>query len=139
GGAVDGQAAESYLLSQYGQSTLQAPARERMHRRLPVTGGSVMVPAAFDMRVLSERNLRDLYALGQEVERIMPKADGMTEQGPFDVELGFQDDKIWLFQIRPFVENSQAQSSEYLQSIAPPKREGVYIDLDSRLDIGPDS
>ena len=139
GGAVDGQAAESYLIDGYGRATLQAPARERMHRRLPVTGGSVMVPAAFDQRVLSESNLQDLYDLGQRVEKIMPRADGMAEQGSFDVELGFQDDKIWLFQIRPFVENSQAQSSEYLQSISPPKREGVYIDLDSRLDVGPES
>ncbi|WP_116105683.1 PEP/pyruvate-binding domain-containing protein [Lewinella sp. IMCC34191] len=139
GGAVDGQAAESYLIDRYGRTTLQAPARERLHRRLPATGGSVMVPAAFNERVLSERNLRDLYDLGQRVEQIMPKAEGMTAQGPFDVELGFQEDKIWLFQIRPFVENSQAQSSDYLQSIAPPKREGVYIDLASRLDVGPES
>ena len=139
GGAVDGQAAESYLLDRYGRFTLQAPARERMHRRLPVTGGSVMVPAAFDARILSEENLRDLYELGQRVEAIMPKAPGMEGQGPFDVELGFQDNKIWLFQIRPFVENSQAQSSEYLQSITPPEKEGVYIDLGQPLDIGLDS
>ncbi|PPK86638.1 pyruvate phosphate dikinase-like enzyme [Neolewinella xylanilytica] len=139
GGAVDGQAAESYLIDRYGSATLQAPARERMHRRLPVTGGSVMVPAAFNERILTDRNLRDLYELGQRVERIMPKADGMEDQGPFDVELGFQDDKIWLFQIRPFVENDQAQSSEYLQGITPPDREGVYIDLGSRLDVGPES
>ena len=139
GGAVDGQAAESYLLDRYGRFYLQAPARERMHRRLPATGGSVMVPEAFDRRILSERNLQELYDLGKRVEAIMPKAPGMEGQGPFDVELGFQDDKIWLFQIRPFVENSQAQSSEYLQRISPPKREGVYIDLDSRLDVGPDS
>ena len=140
GGAVDGQAAESYLIDPYGGITLQAPARERMYRRLPVTGGSVMVAAAFNERVLSEQNLRDLYDLGQRVEQIMPKAEGMEAQGPFDVELGFQDDKIWLFQIRPFVENSQAQSSEYLQSISPPQREeNVYIDLASPLKPDTDS
>ena len=133
GGAVDGQAAEAYLLDRYGRFTLQAPARERMHRRLPVTGGSVMVPAAFDRPVLSSRNLRDLYALGQRVEEVMPKAPGVAADGPFDVELGFQNDKIWLFQIRPFVENSKAQSSEYLLSISPPERQGVYIDLASAL------
>jgi hypothetical protein len=133
GGAVDGQAAESYLLDRFGRFTLQAPARERLHRRLPVEGGSVMVASSFDEPVLSQRNLADLYALGQEVERVMPKAPGVTTDGPFDVELGFEDDKTWLFQIRPFVENSQAQTSEYLQSISPPKREGVYIDLSSPL------
>ncbi|WP_273447315.1 PEP/pyruvate-binding domain-containing protein [Neolewinella agarilytica] len=129
GGAVDGQAAESYLLDHLGRFTLLAPARERLHRRLPKTGGSVMVPAAFDERILSRKNLKDLYELGQEVERVMPASDGVETDGPFDVELGFADDKIWLFQIRPFVENKNAMSSEYLESISPAKREGVWIDL----------
>ncbi|MCP9235108.1 PEP/pyruvate-binding domain-containing protein [Lewinella sp. JB7] len=133
GGAVDGQAAESYLLDRFGRFTLQAPARERMHRRLPATGGSTMVAAAFNEPVLSHQNLVDLYKLGQEVEEVMPQAPGVEAEGPYDVELGFQDDKIWLFQIRPFVENSKAQSSDYLQSISPPKRENVYIDLHSPL------
>ncbi len=134
GGAVDGQAAESYLLDRYGRFTLQAPARERTYRRLPATGGSEMLPATFDRSVLSRRNLVDLYQLAQQVEEVMPKAPGMTAEGPYDVELGFQDDKIWLFQIRPFVENSKAQRSEYLQAISPKKREGVYIDLNSPLE-----
>ncbi|THH41357.1 PEP/pyruvate-binding domain-containing protein [Neolewinella litorea] len=133
GGAVDGQAAEAYLLEHTGRFILQAPARERMHRRLPVTGGSVMVASAFDERILNRKNLEELYVLGQRVEEIMPKAPGVRTEGPFDVELGFKDDKIWLFQIRPFVENDNAQRSEYLQSISPPKREGVYIDLSSKL------
>lgn len=133
GGAVDGQAAESYLLDRYGRFILQAPARERMHRRLPISGGSIMVPASFDRPVLKRENLVDLYQLGRKVEEVMPKADGVESEGPYDVELGFQDDKIWLFQIRPFVENSRAQASEYLQSISPPEREGVYIDLASEI------
>ena len=40
-------------------------------------------------------------------------------EGPYDVELGIKDGKIWLFQIRPFVENKSANSSSYLQSISP--------------------
>ncbi len=136
GGAVDGQAAESYLLDRNGRFVLQAPARERMHRRLPVTGGSEMVASDFDQPILSQQNLKDLYALGQEVERIMPEAPGVHTDGPFDVELGFQDNRIWLFQIRPFVENDIAQKSEYLQRISPPTRDGVYIDLASSMDEG---
>ena len=133
GGAVDGQAAEAYLLDHTGRFTLQAPARERLHRRLPATGGSVMVPAAFDRPVLNQQNLVDLYQLGQRIEEVMPTAPGVSSEGPYDVELGFEDDKIWLFQIRPFVENEKAQGSEYLQSISPPERGGVYIDLASAL------
>ena len=136
GGAVDGQAAETYLLGADGRFTLQAPARERLHRRLPKTGGSVMVAAPFDAAILSAQNLKDLYTLGQEVERIMPTAPGVNTEGPFDVELGFQGDRIWLFQIRPFVENDNAQKSDYLQRISPPEREGVYIDLASSMQEG---
>ncbi|PHI19932.1 phosphoenolpyruvate synthase [Lewinellaceae bacterium SD302] len=130
GGAVDGQAAEAYIMNAGGTPTLLSPARERLHRRLPKSGGSVMVPAGFDERVLSEKNLKDLYDLAREVEKVMPESDGVTGNGPWDVELGFQDDKIWLFQIRPFVENSNAQASEYLESISPEKMpEGTYLDL----------
>lgn len=135
GGAVDGQTAESYLMTRQGDFILEAPARERLHRRLPPTGGSVMVGASFDEAILSRQNLVDLYRLAGEVERVMPRAPGVGSEGPFDVELGFKDDSIYLFQIRPFVENDRAQGSAYLQSLSPPaRREGVYIDLASTLD-----
>jgi len=133
GGAVDGQAAEAYLLRADGTTTLLSPARERLHRRLPVKGGSVMVPAPFSERILSVTNLKDLRQLAGEVERVMPQSPGVDTNGPWDVELGFQNNKIYLFQIRPFVENSRAQSSDYLQSISPQKMEGVYYDLEALL------
>lgn len=133
GGAVDGQAAEAHLLDRFGNSILLSPARERMHRRLPVTGGSVMVPAAFNERILKPQNLKVLRELAEEVEKVMPTAPGVESSGPWDVELGFQNDKAWLFQIRPFVENQRAQSSEYLESISPEKRVGVYLDTEFPL------
>jgi hypothetical protein len=133
GGAVDGQAAEAYLLDMYGRTTLLSPARERLHRRLPVTGGSVMVPAPFNERILSPDNLKDLYELAITAERIMPESSGKKTNGPWDVELGFKDNKIWLFQIRPFVENKRAQASGYLESISPVKRDDVYYDLEIGL------
>lgn len=133
GGAVDGQAAEAYLLRADGTNTLLSPARERLHRRLPASGGSVMLPAAFDERILSPDNLRDLRKLAREVARVMPEAPGINTTGPWDIELGFQNDRIFLFQIRPFVENKRAQSSEYLQRISPPPIKDVYFDLEADL------
>ncbi|MEM9930568.1 MAG: PEP/pyruvate-binding domain-containing protein, partial [Bacteroidota bacterium] len=133
GGAVDGQAAEAYLLDLYGGTTLLSPARERLHRRLPTTGGSVMLPAPFNQRILTTKNIKDLRKLAEKVEEIMPTATGADYQGPWDVELGFLDDKIWLFQIRPFVENKRAQSSGYLESISPPAPKNVYFDLSVSL------
>lgn len=133
GGAVDGQAAEAYLLRADRTTALLSPARERLHRRLPVTGGSTMVRAAFNERILSPQNLADLRQLAGEVERVMPEAPGVDAAGPWDVELGFRNDNIYLFQIRPFVENKQAQSSDYLESISPVVEEGVYYDLTTEL------
>ncbi|MBC6993126.1 PEP/pyruvate-binding domain-containing protein [Neolewinella lacunae] len=135
GGAVDGQAAEAYLLDYTGRTVLLSPARERFHRRLPATGGSVMLSAPFHQRILSEANLLELRKLAAEVERVMPEAPGVTGSGPWDVELGFQNNRIWLFQIRPFVENKQAQSSDYLESISPRQPEGIYYDLTVPLEI----
>lgn len=133
GGAVDGQAAEAWLIGQDQTYTLLSPARERLHRRLPGTGGSVMIPAPFNERILSPQNLRDLRQLSAKVERIMPESSGEAGNGPWDIELGFADDKMWLFQIRPFVENQRAQSSGYLESISPVKRNDVYYDLEVSL------
>jgi len=129
GGAVEGQAAEAWLLDHKGLYSLLSPARERLHRRLPVTGGSVMVPAPFNQRILSPKNLQDLRQLSVKAEEIMPEASGDAGNGPWDIELGFRNDKMWLFQIRPFVENKRAQSSDYLESISPKVQENVYYDL----------
>ena len=133
GGAVDGQAAESWLLPWHSGSTLLSPARERLHRRLPVTGGSTMVPDAFDERILTTENLRDLRDLSVKVEQIMPESTGEKGTGPWDVELGFKDNKIYLFQIRPFVENQRAQSSDYLEKISPRPQANVELDLEASL------
>jgi hypothetical protein len=129
GGAVDGQAAEAWLIGQDATYSLLSPARERLHRRLPVTGGSVMIPAPFNKRILNPKNLKDLRELSATAEKIMPESSGEAGSGPWDIELGFANDKMWLFQIRPFVENKRAQSSGYLESISPVKRDDVYYDL----------
>ena len=47
----------------------------------------------------------------------------------YDVEFGFKDDKLWLFQIRPFVENKQANSSDYLNAISPKTNDNIKISL----------
>lgn len=88
-----------------------------------------MVPASFNERILSPQNLQDLRALSVKAERIMPESSGEASNGPWDIELGFANDKMWLFQIRPFVENKRAQSSDYLESISPKVQEDVYYDL----------
>lgn len=119
GGAVDGQAAESYLLSATGEAQLLSPAREPKFRRLPAQGGSQWYFASFESPILNPSNLQAIRQLSAEVQRIFPSTEGVESQGPFDIELGFQADKMWLFQVRPFVENKKAKGADYLASISP--------------------
>ena len=119
GGAVDGQAAESYLLHHSQNSYLLSPAREPSYRRLPETGGTATKYATFESPILNYQNVFDIRQLAYDIYQKLYKPGSVESQGPFDVELGFKDNKLWLFQIRPFVENKSAMSSTYLESITP--------------------
>jgi hypothetical protein len=119
GGAVDGQAAETWRIDEYGKHHIVSPAREPAYRSIPASGGSREVQATFDERILSTNNLDALFELSKRIRQDLPKAPGISTNGPFDMELGFKDDKIWLFQVRPFVENKAAAASDYLARITP--------------------
>ena len=84
----------------------------------------------FDQPILSEENSRQIASLGKHLKQVLPE-QGIT--GPYDVELGFKDNKLWLFQVRPFVENKKAVSSEYLQSITPKINVKQKIDISTPL------
>lgn len=129
GGAVDGQAAESYLLRMNGNDELLSPAREALHRRLPKSGGSDMKFATYEEAILNKFHRYDLKLLSLEAIKKMPSATGVKNTGPWDIELGFKDDAMWLFQIRPFVENKNAATSAYLESISP------KLDLDKKINL----
>ncbi|WP_108423993.1 PEP/pyruvate-binding domain-containing protein [Flagellimonas amoyensis] len=129
GGAVDGQAAEQYLIKDEGGYTLLAPARERFYNGLPKTGGTEKKKATFQDRVLNERNIKEIHDLARTIRERVPKETHSDYEGAYDVELGFTDNKLWLFQIRPFVENKKALGSTYLESITP------KIDLAKRISL----
>ncbi len=119
GGAVDGQAAESYLVMNKGLNILLSPAREPSYIRLPVSGGSQKHFATFEQAILNEENIKSLRILAEKVKKELPHAPGIETKGPFDIELGFKENKLWLFQVRPFVENKNAAASQYLNSLNP--------------------
>jgi hypothetical protein len=119
GGAVDGQAAESYLIMINGNNILLSPAREPSYITLPTSGGSQKHFATFEDPVLNEWNINSLRIFAEKVKKELPHAPGIETSGPFDIELGFKDNKLWLFQVRPFVENKNAAASQYLNSLNP--------------------
>ncbi len=133
GGAVDGQSAETYTLFMDGGFRLLAPARETYYHALPVTGGTAKRSATFETPVLNSQNLTDIRSLARTIRETMPRETGSDYKGAYDVELGFQDNKLWLFQIRPFVENKKALSSGYLESISPEINTKKEIPLSEKL------
>ncbi len=135
GGAVDGQAAETWLLDGQGMDHLITPAREPSYLSIPATGGSIKAMTGFEERLLNPDNLRALRALSGHILKGLPGSPGLSTRGPFDVELGFKDDKIWLFQVRPFVENKQAAASEYLLQITPVFENNRRISLDAKIKL----
>ncbi len=132
GGAVDGQAAETHLITTHA-SVLLAPARDLYHNRLPTTGGTLKEIATLEDPILTKENIKQLRNFAITLRDILPKATKSDYKGAYDVELGFKDDKLWLFQIRPFVENKKAMGSAYLESITPKIRNDKKIQLSTKL------
>jgi len=67
-------------------------------------------------RVETYEDLKKIRLFSKQLQGKLKGKSGINSMGPYDVEFGFLDDKIWLFQVRPFVESKQARSSTYLQS-----------------------
>jgi len=133
GGAVDGQVAESYLLRYDGTDILLSAAREPVSSRLSVQGGVEKSATHFEKPILSQQERDQLRQLDKEIRRRLPGTPGIESEGPYDVELGFLDGHIWLFQVRPFVESKNALSTAYLYEMDPELPKNVRISLTDKL------
>ncbi|WAC02403.1 hypothetical protein N7U66_01390 [Lacinutrix neustonica] len=111
---------------------LLAPAGQSDYIRLPETGGTKKYITTFDSPILNEQNIADIRTLAAKIRTTISK-DSENENQAYDVEFGFKDNKLWLFQIRPFVENKQAKSSEYLASISPKIETEKMINLSEKI------
>jgi hypothetical protein len=133
GGAVDGQAAETYLLQQNNTDMLTTPAREPTFRYLPQQGGVEKGAAHFGKPILDTQDRRQLRGLDGEIRRRLPGTPGIESDGPYDVELGILNGSIWLFQVRPFVESKNARSTTYLHAMDPDIPKNLSISMSQKL------
>ncbi|EDP94758.1 PEP/pyruvate-binding domain-containing protein [Kordia algicida OT-1] len=131
GGAVDGQSAETRLITKT-ENYLLAPARQPNYIRLPNYGGTKQHYTSFESPILNEQNIADIRKIAERVRAKMTEHTASVNQA-YDVEFGFKDNKLWLFQIRPFVENKKAKSSEYLQSITPKIDAEKMVSINTKL------
>ena len=130
GGAVDGQSAETRLITANG-NVLLSPARQPDYIRLPLTGSTKKYYTNFNTPILNASNIYDIRKLAFDIRSKIDKKS--EENHAYDVEFGFKNNKLWLFQIRPFVENKQAKSSEYLNSITPKVKNSTEIKLTEKI------
>jgi len=129
GGAVEGQSAESYVLHKNDYTELISPGRETKHRTIPSSGGSSYKYTSLTEPVLDSKNLKQLKKMALSIAEKMDKVTGSHHI--YDIELGIKDGFIWLFQVRPFVENKDALGSAYLKTMDP-KLENLVIFMEPK-------
>lgn len=135
GGGVDGQLAETLkvnIKSGLVRRISSATARERSV--LNTRGGITALPVRRSGSVLSEDEIRELRKLVRRVPKRVPGfASSRGSDAPAaDIEFGFAEGKLWLFQIRPLVESEGANRHRYLNALDAGLRETArrLVDLD---------
>ena len=134
GGGVEGQAAESLKIDKAsGEVQFLAQATAPRRNALLASGGVDKVPASGRDAVLTPDEIGQLVEFARVVGSQFPSLQDETGQYlPADVEFAFKDGRLYLVQIRPFVESKGAQKSTYLTQLDAPfaARGKAKVDLD---------
>jgi len=119
GGAVDGQSAESLRISLADGSVRLLATATAPWRRLPAAdGGVVKLPASGSEWVLKPNEIKQLVQFAKELPvKFPPITDDEGNSSPADIEFGFLDGELHLFQLRPFLQSRKAQGSDYLANM----------------------
>jgi hypothetical protein len=119
GGGVEGQAAETLRVYQpTADVRLLSSATTPQQRVLLKEGGSRLVPAPAPDRLLKDEEIAQLLVLAKSLPAKYPRmVDSRGHPVPADIEFGFVDGKLMLFQIRPFLQNQSAMRNQYLSQL----------------------
>ncbi len=137
GGAVDGEAAETLVLRPDGSTDLVGEAKAPYRRRLAATGGVEWVPAESG-QVLTAEERNALRRLAEEASSKLAPTRGSDGQPlPWDIEFGFVDGRLTLFQVRPLVERGQQLADRVVASLAPAAAAAAAatVDLEAALEL----
>jgi hypothetical protein len=117
---VDGGIAESLLLEPGGAVRLLAQAQSPYRKILSPSGGLAEVPASGSDFVLTPREIEQLRQLARDVkERFPPERDSSGAALPWDIEFGFVQGELRLFQIRPLARFRETALLEALAAFDP--------------------
>ena len=94
GGAVEGQLAETWAIQKNGGHKFIAPSRELYYNSLNPQGGTKRNRRFPGWPIMDQARIAKVNTFSKELISTM---ESRGIEGPYDVELGFKDDKIWLF------------------------------------------
>jgi len=119
GGAVDGQAAESLRIALDGSYVRVLATATAPWRRVPdPAGGLQFLPSSGSDTVLQPNEISQLIEFAQGLPQKFPAiTDDEGNPAPADVEFGFLDGDLRLFQLRPFLESKTARGIGYLHQM----------------------
>jgi hypothetical protein len=119
GGAVDGQAAESLRIPlDGGPVRVLATATAPWRRVLSPEGGVIELPTSGSDQVLTPDDIAQVIAFARDLPRRFPPiTDDAGQPVPADVEFGFLDGRLRLFQLRPFLGSASVAGNTYLQQM----------------------
>jgi len=116
GGAVEGEDAETIVVRPGGSVRLLSQAKAPSRRALAAGGGVVLLAPVQPEYLLTDSEIAQLREVVQTFKtRFAPRDDTV-----WDMEYGFADGRLWLFQVRPFV---QFRSSALLDRLRVLDRE----------------
>ena len=119
GGAVDGQAAESLRINLDGSPVRVLATATDPWRRVPnPKGGLLFLPSSGSDTVLQPEEIEQLIDFARHLpDKFPPIVDEQGNTAPADVEFGFRNGDLRLFQLRPFLDSQAARGIEYLREM----------------------
>jgi len=139
GGGVEGQAAESLKVNpRTGELTLLASATESDKTILPPQGGVTRAVASGDSILLTQQEIDQLITFAQSLpERYPGLLDAEGKTTPADVEFAFVKGRLYLIQIRPFLQSQRAQRNLILMGLDEQlqRNSSQVVELSAKPDI----
>jgi len=134
GGAVAGQTAEELRIRLAdGEVQLLSPATEPYKRVLLKEGGISKVPVDNEEAVLRPNEIARLIEFAGTLPQRFPMLQNVQGQAvPADIEFGFCNGRLALFQIRPFLESARARQNILLNRLDQrlTEKQSMIVDLD---------
>ncbi len=132
GGAVDGQAAESLRIALDGSYVRVLATATAPWRRVPDPQGDLQfLPSSGSNVVLQPGEIAQLIDFASGLPKNFPPiTDDEGNPAPADVEFGFLDGDLRLFQLRPFLESKMARGIGYLHEMEARLADTASITVD---------